>query len=110
MFNAAGIHVLTLDKVSKSFGGRTILDHVSWSMPADDRVSLVGLNGAGKSTLLRMIAGIIEPDSGRITRPQRTRVGYLEQDAPEMGGRSVPRGTFAALQRMHALHLPRQER
>jgi ATP-binding cassette, subfamily F, member 3 len=101
--------VLTLDKVSKSFGGRTILDGVSWSMPADDRVSLVGLNGAGKSTLLRMIAGIIEPDSGRITRPQRTRVGYLEQDAPEMGGRPVIDETLSALAEMRALDSRRLE-
>ncbi|HXZ87247.1 MAG TPA: ATP-binding cassette domain-containing protein, partial [Candidatus Binataceae bacterium] len=81
--------MLTLDKISKSYGGRVIFDAVSWSMPDDARVSLVGLNGAGKSTLLRIIAGVVEPDSGRVSRPQRTSVGYLEQEASEMGGRSV---------------------
>ena len=48
--------MLTVDKVSKSFGSRVIFDGASWAMPDDGRVSLVGLNGAGKSTLLRMIA------------------------------------------------------
>ena len=101
--------MLSLDNLSKSYGGRKILDGVSWSMGDDGRVGLVGLNGAGKSTLLKMIAEVLPLDSGRITRPQRTRVGYLAQDAPEMGGRSVLRETLAALDRMQALDLRRKE-
>jgi ATP-binding cassette, subfamily F, member 3 len=95
--------VLALDNISKSFGGRVIFDHISWSIPDDARVSLIGLNGAGKSTLLKLIAGKIEPDSGRITKPQRSQIGYLEQDAPEMGGRSVLDETLAALGHMRML-------
>ena len=101
--------MLTLDKLSKSFGGRVIFDGVSWAMNDDARVSLVGLNGAGKSTLLRMIAGVSEPDSGRISRPQRSRVGFLEQDAPEMGGRSVLDETLSGLAEMRALDRRRLE-
>ena len=101
--------MLSLDNLSKSYGDRKILDGVSWSMADDGRVGLVGLNGAGKSTLLKMIAEVIPADSGRITRPQRTRVGYLAQDAPEMGGRSVLRETLAALDRMQALDQRRKE-
>ena len=95
--------MLTLDNISKSFGGRVIFDHVSWSVPDDARVSLVGLNGAGKSTLLKLIAEKLESDSGRITRPQRSRIGYLEQDAPEMGGRCVLDETLFALADMRTL-------
>jgi ATP-binding cassette, subfamily F, member 3 len=101
--------VLVLDNIAKSFGGRVIFDHVSWSVPDDARISLVGLNGAGKSTLLKLIAGKLEPDSGRMTRPQRTQIGYLEQDAPEMGGRSVLDETLAALADMRALDRRRLE-
>ena len=101
--------MLSLDNLSKSYGGRKILDGVSWSMPDDGRIGLVGLNGAGKSTLLKMIAEVLPLDSGRITRPQRTRVGYLAQDAPEMGGRSVLKETLAALDRMQALDARRKE-
>ena len=64
--------MLTLDKITKHFGGRTIFDGASWAMPDDGRVGLVGLNGAGKSTLLRIIAELMQPDGGRISRPQRT--------------------------------------
>jgi ATP-binding cassette subfamily F protein 3 len=101
--------LLTLDKLAKAYGGRTIFDNVSWSMPDDGRVGLVGLNGAGKSTLLRMIAGLIAPDSGRITRPQRARVGYLAQDAPDMSGTSVLNETLSALAEMRALDVRRVE-
>ena len=94
--------MLTLDRVSKSYGGRVIFDAVSWSMPDDARVGLVGLNGAGKSTLLRIIGEALTPDSGRISRPQRSSVGYLHQDAPEMSGRSVIAETLAALEEMQA--------
>jgi len=101
--------MLTLDKISKSYGGRVIFDAVSWSMPDDARVSLVGLNGAGKSTLLRIIAGAVEPDSGRVSRPQRTSVGYLEQEASEMGGRCVLEETLSGLAEMRALDRRRLE-
>ncbi len=101
--------MLSLDNLSKSYGGRKILGGVSWSMADDDRVGLVGLNGAGKSTLLKMIAEVLPYDSGRITRPQRTRVGYLAQDAPEMGGRTVLQETLSALARMQAQDFRRRE-
>jgi ATP-binding cassette, subfamily F, member 3 len=101
--------LLTLDKVSKFYGGRAIFDGASWSMTDDARVALVGLNGAGKTTLLRMVAGVVEPDAGRVSRPQRTRVGYLPQDAPEMGGRSVLEETLSALEEARAFDRRRVE-
>ncbi|MGA7761717.1 MAG: ABC-F family ATP-binding cassette domain-containing protein, partial [Candidatus Binataceae bacterium] len=94
--------MLALDKVSKYYGGRTIFEGVSWAMADDARVGLVGLNGAGKTTLLRMIAEVTAPDAGRIARPQRSSVGYLPQDAPEMGGRPVLEETLSALSEMQA--------
>ncbi|HKM99588.1 MAG TPA: ABC-F family ATP-binding cassette domain-containing protein [Candidatus Binataceae bacterium] len=101
--------MLALDNITKSYGARLILDRVNWSMNDDARVGLVGLNGAGKSTLLRLIGEAFPPDSGRIARPQKTRVGYLAQDAPEMGGRTVLAETLSALDRMQALDRRRLE-
>src|SRR5262249_33930287 len=101
--------MLAVDNITKSFGARVILDRVTWSMNDDARVGLVGLNGAGKSTLLRLIAEVSTPDSGRIARPQKTRVGYLAQDAPEMSGRNVLAETLSALDRVQALDRRRRE-
>ncbi len=101
--------MLALDKVSKFYGGRAIFENVSWAMADDARVGLVGLNGAGKTTLLKMLAEVIAPDSGRIARPQRSSVGYLAQDAPEMRGRSVLDETLSALSEMQALDKRRVE-
>ncbi|MGH7864541.1 MAG: ABC-F family ATP-binding cassette domain-containing protein, partial [Candidatus Binataceae bacterium] len=101
--------MLALDNITKSFGQRRIFDGISWSMPDGARVGLVGLNGAGKTTLMRMIAGVVEPDSGRIARPQKTRVGYLAQDAPEMKGRSVLAETLSALHELERLVARREE-
>ncbi len=101
--------MLSLDDLCKSYGGRVIFDHVSWSMNDDDRVGLVGLNGAGKTTLLKMIAGVIELDSGRLSRPQKTQVGYLAQDAPDMTGRSLIDETLSALAEMQTLDARRRE-
>ncbi|MGD0073292.1 MAG: ribosomal protection-like ABC-F family protein [Candidatus Binataceae bacterium] len=100
--------MLSLDGLCKYFADRAIFDHVNWSMADDDRVGLVGLNGAGKSTLLKLVAGIIEPDAGRISRPQRTRVGYLAQDSPDIGGRSLIAETLSALAEIHALDAERR--
>ena len=74
--------MLSLEDVCKYYGDRAVFDHVSWTMGDDGRVGLVGLNGAGKSTLLKMIAGMIEPDSGRISRPQRTRSATWRRTRP----------------------------
>lgn len=67
--------------VSKSYDGNDALLDVSVSIGPGARVGFVGRNGAGKSTLLKLLAGVIEPDSGRIERaPKTLAVGYLPQE------------------------------
>ena len=56
--------VIQLSELTKSFGDRTLLEHVTWQIGDGDRVGLCGPNGAGKTTLLKMLAGLDEPDSG----------------------------------------------
>jgi ATP-binding cassette subfamily F protein 3 len=73
-----------LTDISVSFGHRTILDSVSFSITSQDRVALSGANGSGKSTLLKIIAGISTPDSGKVTIERGTRVSYLPQSGAEV--------------------------
>lgn len=59
--------LLTLDSVSKSFGGVRALADVSWSIAPGEVHALCGENGAGKSTLIKILTGIVRPDAGTIT-------------------------------------------
>ena len=84
--------------VSKSYGAEVVLEDVSVVVPPRARIGLVGPNGAGKSTLLRLLAGLEEPDAGRIRRtPPSLAVGYLAQERDRNGNRSGGQETRAAL-------------
>ena len=70
-------------------GWRTIIDRVSFTINAGERVGILGPNGAGKSTLLRLLSGIFEPDSGTIQRTSDCTTildGYFGM-SPELSGR-----------------------
>jgi ATP-binding cassette subfamily F protein 3 len=90
--------VIQLSELTKSFGDRTLLDHVTWQIGDGDRVGLCGPNGAGKTTLLKMLAGLDEPDSGAIIRPAALTIGYLPQDGLDHSGRTVFEEASSAFQ------------
>ncbi len=81
--------MIQLQQLHKQFGGRVLLDAVTWQVGDRDRVGLCGPNGAGKTTLLRMLAGFEEPDDGRVMRPNALTIGYLPQDGLVHRGRTV---------------------
>jgi len=84
--------------VSKSFGAEVVLADVDLVVPPRARIGLVGPNGAGKSTLLRLLAGLEEPDAGRIRRtPPSLAVGYLAQERDAADARSGGQKARAAL-------------
>jgi ATP-binding cassette subfamily F protein 3 len=90
--------VIQLSDLTKSFGDRTLLDHITWQIGDGDRVGLCGPNGAGKTTLLRMLAGLEEADSGGIVRPANLTIGYLPQDGLTYSGRTVFEEASSAFQ------------
>jgi len=70
---------VNIEEVSKAFDIRPLLDGVSLGVSEGDRIGIVGRNGSGKSTLMKIIAGIEEPDSGRVTKTNAARIGILSQ-------------------------------
>ncbi len=71
---------VNIDRVTFTYGSTPILNQVSWQIPDDHCIGLVGANGSGKSTLFRLISGEITSDEGTITRRQGLQIGYLPQD------------------------------
>ena len=77
--------ILQLEHISKSFGGRVLFADATFRLEEYDRLALVGPNGAGKTTLLRIISGEEGADEGRVVLAKDAHIGYLEQEAIEMG-------------------------
>jgi osmoprotectant transport system ATP-binding protein len=83
--------LITLENISKSYGGRVALATTTVSLPGERTLALIGPSGCGKSTLLRLVIGLITPDSGRILiggtpltpetcRDLRLKIGYVIQE------------------------------
>jgi ATP-binding cassette, subfamily F, member 3 len=81
--------MIQLQELTKTFGDRVLLDHVTWQIDDRERVGLCGANGVGKTTLLRMMAGLEEIDAGAVLKPATLTVGYLPQDGLSHAGRTV---------------------
>ncbi|MFP3964344.1 ABC transporter ATP-binding protein [Actinomadura fulvescens] len=91
---------LDVDRVTFGYPDRRVLDQVSLRVRPGEFVALVGLNGCGKSTLLRLAAGVLRPESGRVTvdgadlsrvsrREAARKVALLHQSAPAVPGLTV---------------------
>jgi ATP-binding cassette subfamily F protein 3 len=81
--------IVTMDKVSAGYDGRAVIARIDLTLADDDRIGLLGQNGNGKSTFAKLIAGRLEPLTGRMTRANRLQVGYFAQhqiDELEPGG------------------------
>jgi ATP-binding cassette subfamily F protein uup len=79
-----GKSVYELDDVTMRVGSRNLLDGVSWHVGPGDRVGVIGVNGSGKTHLLRLLAGVLDPTSGRVRIGQTVHAGYLSQEVAEL--------------------------
>lgn len=104
--------MVSIENLTVSFGGFTLLNGISFVLNKNERVALTGKNGAGKSTLLKIMAGIQQPTSGNISYPKDVSIGYLPQQMKLTDGRTVREEAslaFAHLQQME-LELERLHR
>ncbi|AMX00834.1 ribosomal protection-like ABC-F family protein [Rummeliibacillus stabekisii] len=70
---------LKVENITKILGGNTIFANLSVEVNLGERVAIVGRNGCGKTTLFKVIAGIEQPDEGRIVKTKGQTIGYLHQ-------------------------------
>ncbi|MGE5432166.1 MAG: ABC-F family ATP-binding cassette domain-containing protein [Syntrophomonadaceae bacterium] len=89
MSNIINPVVVTANELEVHYGEHVILDNASLSIHEGDRIGLIGRNGSGKSTFLKIIAGVLEPDSGSISRRKDLRTGYLSQEFTLEDARTV---------------------
>lgn len=82
--NRLGKKVLMLESVSKAFEGQKILDHFSYIIGSNSRIGIVGPNGSGKSTFLNLLAGVMQPDSGKVERGVTVKLAYYTQETKSM--------------------------
>ncbi len=73
------MNILTLENITKAFGVRKVLDNASFYLEEGEKVGIIGINGTGKSTLLKIIAGLEEPDTGKVVRANHCMVRFLPQ-------------------------------
>src|SRR5262245_62941759 len=81
--------LLSCTNVSRGYDANPLFEDVSFEIPAGERIAFVGPNGAGKTTLLRILAGLDEPDSGKVTLHAGARLGLLQQVAEFPAGRTL---------------------
>ena len=72
-------NLINLERVSKAYGIRPLLDQVSLGISERERIGIVGRNGGGKTTLLQVMAALEPPDSGRVSHTRDLDIGYLHQ-------------------------------
>ena len=76
------MNILNAEKVSKSYGEKTLFSEVTLGVNKGDKIGVIGVNGTGKSTFLKIIAGVTGPDSGQVVMGKSVTVTYLAQ-APD---------------------------
>ena len=89
--------LLSAEQLSINFGSRQLLQDVDFYLNEGDKTGVIGINGTGKSTFLKVLAGLVQPDSGYISRRPNLQVSYLPQN-PEMDDdRTILEQVFASM-------------
>lgn len=74
------MNILTVDNITKAYGERRLFSNASFYLQEGEKAGIIGINGTGKSTLLKMIAGLEEPDEGKIITANHCMIRFLPQN------------------------------
>ena len=81
--------MISINSLTVSYGGFTLLNDINFHISENDKIGLVGKNGAGKSTILKLICGLQNPTNGKVAVPVGLKIGYLPQIMEHHRGRTV---------------------
>ena len=95
--------MLSADSLTVDFNGKPLFQDISFVINEKDRIALMGKNGAGKSTLLKILAGVREPNKGKVSFPKGTVVAYLPQHLLTQDTRTVFEETAQAFSEIHEM-------
>lgn len=79
-----GKKTIELRQLTKSYGEKKILEGFDYIFLKNQKVGIIGPNGCGKSTFVKMLAGLVEPDSGEVEIGETVRIGYFAQEEQHM--------------------------
>lgn len=79
-----GRKTVELHHICKRYGEKVLIDDFDYIVLKNQRLGIIGPNGCGKSTLIKIIAGLIEPDSGSVEIGETIQLGYFAQEVPDM--------------------------
>ncbi len=74
-----GKKIIEIHDISKSYNGKTFIDHFNYTFKRGDKIGIVGKNGMGKTTMLDIIMGLTKPDSGKVVKGDTIKIGYYSQ-------------------------------
>ena len=89
--------MIDLSNISLQFSGKYLFKDVNYKISSGDKISLVGANGTGKSSILKIIAGLLQPESGEVLKQKRIAIGYLPQDSVTHRGKTLLEEASSAL-------------
>ncbi len=80
VFGGMIMNILTVENITKAYGERKLFDNANFYLQEGEKAGIIGINGTGKSTLLKIIAGLEEPDEGRVVKANNTVIRFLPQN------------------------------
>ncbi|MFQ6948794.1 MAG: ABC-F family ATP-binding cassette domain-containing protein [Blautia hansenii] len=82
-----GKKTIELKHVSKKYGNQVLVEDFNYILLKSQKLGIIGPNGCGKSTLMKLMAGLVEPDSGTVEMGETIKIGYFAQEEQEMDER-----------------------